>query len=173
MVMTAFSQPVQVPLNHRIYEFLDRMQTKGMISPLFGAVPFSRNDVAGALTEIQKKTEENDLNLTRAESQQFEQFKGEFRAGLEEDVPSADRWRERHFLEWSEPDPTLSTDLYFAESLRTTAGDQTATISHTTAGGTLRDRSRTVSVFIYSPAIRCGKAKRSRMNNLIPPWAFQ
>ncbi|MFC1569046.1 capsule assembly Wzi family protein [bacterium] len=129
-----------MPLNHWVYDFLDRMQTKGILQPQYGAYPYIRTEVANSLSRIQNKITAD--HLTKAELDRFEQLKGEFVDDLKDaDVEIQSGYHERHLLSWSESDNIQAdADLLFNQKISKLTGDQKKTISHTTGGGFLRGK---------------------------------
>ncbi|MBN2104858.1 hypothetical protein JW835_12530 [bacterium] len=133
------AQPVFVPLNHRVYDFLDRMQCKGILSSQYGSYPFTRKEIVKAFIEIQKSIHTE--RLTESEISLFEQFKGEFVGDLiSHDIKIQSKFHERHLLTWSESDGRYraDADLLLDQQIIRQSGDRGSTISHTTGGGYLR-----------------------------------
>lgn len=143
MIYAAFTgaQPVNIPLGHRIYDFLERMQTKGVILPQYNTYPYTRSEAAALLVQIQQKIDGQNINLTEAEIDRFEQFKGEFHEDLEnQNIPVNAKYKERHFLTWTEDKNRAYADLLFEQKVIKQKGEDAGTISHTTGGGFLRGR---------------------------------
>jgi len=134
-----FSQAVNVPLNHWLYDFLDRLETKGVFSDVATkSYPLSRTQVASFLSKIENQTN----RLTAAEQALFDQLKGEFYQELESlNVSSTPKLRERHLMTWREDEHFANMDFDFAQVFQTNRGDQyqsTERTSHTTMGGIIR-----------------------------------
>lgn len=70
------AQSVYVPLNHWSYEFVERMEAKGLISgALNGTRPYSRAEMAGYILQVVDKTEHQAvLNSVEFEQLQFLRF---------------------------------------------------------------------------------------------------
>lgn len=138
-----FAQSVNVPLNHWVYSYLDRMETRGCFRSLKLRVrPISRVDAAELLNEIEKSNSENKIHLSRAERDMLEQLKGEF---FEEMAAFSamvnDDFRERHLITWAEENNKIKVDIDFGQRFdinRSSAHDSTARTSMTTLGGIIR-----------------------------------
>lgn len=72
----AFAQSVYVPLNHWSYEFIDRMETKGLITGVLNSTkPFSREEMVGYLIQLKNNTEDGAaLNAVELDQLKFLQF---------------------------------------------------------------------------------------------------
>lgn len=115
------------------------MQTRGVISPMYDALPYTRSEIADKLIQIQQKIETQNISLTEAEIGLFEQFKGEFGEYLKaKNVPVNPVYNERHFLTWEEDENQVHADLLFDQTIIKQTGKDGTAISHTTAGGFLR-----------------------------------
>ena len=139
------SQSVNVPLEHWAYEFIDRMQMRGLIRNLvLGSRPFSRQDMASMLAEIEQNIQSVQVDLSSTEAALFGQLKGEFRDEMEAMHISADpRWHERHLLTWEEGKSRIYGDAFFDQTLDRRWGgqyDSPENLSHTTVGGIFRGR---------------------------------
>jgi len=76
---SVFSQSISFPMNHWVYEYLDRLQTKGIITDLLpGTKPYTRKQIANSLFPILKNYPlQEQLNSTEKEQLEFLVF--EFR----------------------------------------------------------------------------------------------
>ena len=128
------SQPVYLPLDHWAYEFLERMQTKGRLSIMYGATPYTRSQIADALQEIEK----NQIpGLTAAEYGRLNQLKEEFAEELSRKSGRSADTGERHFMTWKENSCKAFVDLALDQNLLHSS-DHASPISNTTLGGFLR-----------------------------------
>ncbi|MFZ5517768.1 MAG: capsule assembly Wzi family protein [Candidatus Zhuqueibacterota bacterium] len=139
----AVGQSVNVPLQHRVYGYLDRMEARGCFRSLeLRARPISRADVAELLGRIEQASFENRVRLSHAELDLLEQLKGEFCDEMaKHPVQVNDDYRERHLLVWNEDKNTINVDIDFAQRFDITrflCEDSTARTSLTTLGGILR-----------------------------------
>jgi hypothetical protein len=139
------SQSANVPLQHWVYDFLDRLQTKGIIRDVISfSKPYSRHEVALMLAETVQKTKSGREELSSTEASLFEQLKGEFHEELQAlNIPAKPRWVERHLMSWEEKDNRIKTDLHFDQTIDTKWGGQyerSERISQTTMGGMVRGR---------------------------------
>ena len=70
------AQVETVPVDNPVYDFLDRMETRGLLGHYFDAVrPFSRRDVAEHLWEVRR----SDSLLTHVERETLQDYLAEFR----------------------------------------------------------------------------------------------
>ncbi len=97
---TAAAQSPYIPLNHRVYSFIERMSAKKSLEiSAPGTLPISRKKAADFLLKIQKKDKKNDL-LSRVERNELQylifKFQDEipdFRKGWFSRIDKAKSWR--------------------------------------------------------------------------------
>ena len=140
---TGITQSVNLPLEHWSYQFLDRLETKGLFKEMSErSLPMSRMDIARILSQVEATDKKGVIKLTNSERDRFEQLKGEFHEELEKLAIQFDqRYRERHLFTWSEQENSIHADFDFGFNLDVRRGDQysaTERTSHTTLGGILR-----------------------------------
>ncbi len=89
------AQTVYYPSSHWVYDFLDRMETKGVLPVLLaGTKPMTRSEIAQHLATISQFYQQGG-KLSRAEVEQLEFLHGEFREELERlQAKTADRTSE-------------------------------------------------------------------------------
>jgi len=138
-----FAQSVNLPMEHWAYQFLERLEAKGLFRELsLHTLPLSRLEVAKLLSQVEKQVAADKLKLTTTEFDQFEQLKGEFCDELDSlDVKFNERYRERHLLSWREGENVAHGDFDFGMNLEVRRGDQfpeTERTSHTTLGAIVR-----------------------------------
>ncbi|MCR4438661.1 MAG: capsule assembly Wzi family protein [bacterium] len=107
------AQTVYVPLQHWAYEFLERMETKGMLPGLLGnSRPFTRMEVAHALAALGKQRSTHRLTSVEAEALDFLQREFAEELGrLGSEVPAAPtRLNKLVHSRWL--DPLLADVLY-------------------------------------------------------------
>lgn len=81
---SALGQSVYVPLNHWAYDFVERMEAKGVVrGVLDGTRPYSRREMAGYLVQVERYAEKGG-RLNRVEVDQLEYLRFEFREEFEE-----------------------------------------------------------------------------------------
>ncbi len=134
-----FSQSVNVPLDHWVYEFVDRMQIRGYIqNGMTSSRPFSRENIAIMLAEVDKRMESNEIQLSMTETAIFEQLKGEFAEELKsQNITAQERYYERHMIKWHEENNQVNIDFLFNQSIDFKSGNQYENrekISQTTVG---------------------------------------
>ena len=144
---------VYVPLDHWVYDFLDRMQTRGITEQrLFQSRPYSRSEVAGVLVEISSSKEA--LRLGTADRALLRQLMGEFSGDICPHGGEMDSLAdERHLLSWRDDHTVIHADLLFGAQIQSKeccSGDQEGTISRTTAGGSIRGQSGSAFAFYMS-----------------------
>ncbi len=133
-----------VPLNHWVYDFLDRMQTRGLVqNERTVHRPCTRETVSKMLAEMDKRLTEGKYRLSEAENRRFQQLKGEFADAIPWDKPQENNFAERHLYSWQDRDNSAHIDGYFEQALDYKTGDSYAEDvkkSRTTAGFTLRGK---------------------------------
>ena len=73
-----WGQSVYVPLNHWSYEFVERLETKGVLTGILnGTKPYSREEMAGYLLQVQEKAKGREL-LNSVELRQLDFLRFEF-----------------------------------------------------------------------------------------------
>ncbi len=136
-------QTVNVPLEHWLYNFLERLETRGIFaSKLLRTRPLSRQDVAKILVDIERSKLSGLAAFSVAESDQFEQLKGEFFEELFDlNIRAKKQYHERHLFQWNEEKARLRLDALFSQRFdiyRSASADSVRRTSRTTGGGWLR-----------------------------------
>ena len=116
---SATAQTVYVPASHWVYEFVDRMETKGLLPiVLDGTKPMTRIELAEHIAELDKYVE----HLSRTEQQQLEYLKLEFLEEMQRlDVEPSNvktRWEqlaERSWLDHWLPDVIYPSGRHLLE----------------------------------------------------------
>ena len=140
---SSFGQSVNVPLEYWGYDFLERMEAKGLFYSFdLRSKPFSRKVFAEILDKIDRTLRKNRGKMTRAEQLLLAQLKGDFidelRARKSKNLP---KQSERHFYRFSETNGSFYFDLYGKESVVSNRGAQyqpDQLLSETSLGGILR-----------------------------------
>ncbi len=133
--------PFEVPLRHRLYPFVARIQVRSADLPLFAqSRPYSRADAAELIRWIEMKVSAGELSLSAGESHDFDALRREFAAELgrgDEDGPT-----EPYALVIEEDGDRLVLDLYASERYIAAGDDATESLdltsSTTTVGGQMR-----------------------------------
>jgi hypothetical protein len=100
-LFTAAAQSVNVPLEHRAYGFLERMETRGVLPELRdGSLPFTRERIAGLLLAIERRTAVRPDLLSGVERKILDRLKGEFWDELADSTAVLDREKEPHLYSW-------------------------------------------------------------------------
>jgi len=141
--LSVFAQSVNLPIQHWAYNFLNRLEAKGIFRDVsMHTLPMSRMEIAALLSITEERIEKDNFKLTSSEHDQFEQLKGEFYKELEKlDTKSDRQYAERHLFSWQEDGHVIYTDLDFGLNLDMKYGDQypkAERTSHTTLGGIIR-----------------------------------
>ncbi len=131
---------VHVPLDYWGYNFLERMETRGLIeSSALRARPITRDQFAELLRTIPERSAKMNNPLSRVEQRQLEQVQGDFYNELNRSFFASSP--ERHLLSWQENKSGLYLDLYGKESIISNRGGQyqpEQLLSETAVGGILR-----------------------------------
>ncbi len=78
-----FAQSVYVPLNHWAYDFIERLETKGLITGVLnGSKPYSREEMANYLLQAEQKIQQG-YPINRVEYDQLQFLKFEFKEEFE------------------------------------------------------------------------------------------
>ncbi len=139
LIYSLFAQTVNVPMNHWVYRFVDRLETRGIFHSLkTRSHPLTRTDVANILAKI----DSSKAILSATELSLFEQLKGEFHEELDLlKISHNPRYSERHLLTWQEGNHKIKSDLDFSQVFDSKNGDQyceAERTSRTTLGGIIR-----------------------------------
>ncbi len=117
-----FSQSTNVPVDHWGYRFIDRLETKGLfVSEDFSTRPYTREAFADILAKITQNLQRASAPLSEAESDLFEQLKGEFYEELlqtQTKIPFREEEKEPHIFSWQTEELRAHFDFRFAEQLR-------------------------------------------------------
>lgn len=131
----ASAPPIEVPLEHRLYDFADRMGIRAPDLPLFRqSRPYSYADAAQFIRAIETRVEEHQLSLSPGEAHDLEALQMEL--GLDPAV------EEVHALDLRDGEDRMILDIYASEKLLS-AGKEARdalelTPSTTSVGGFLR-----------------------------------
>jgi len=117
-VCSTFSQSIYLPSSHEVYQFLRRMESRGLLQQYRDAArPLSRRDLARHLKDLAEKAKQ----MTSVERDIYEFLKGEFQYELSsldgDSEPSEIRW---HLLSTDLPKGIVHLDLigqYFYRSV--------------------------------------------------------
>ncbi len=93
---------VNLPLGHFVYDFVERLETRGIIARdiRWRNRPFARNAVARLISQVDAGLREG-LQLSETDRELFEKLKGEFHAELAEtEVEIPEREKEKHLIQW-------------------------------------------------------------------------
>lgn len=138
------SQSVNLPLDFWGYNFLNRLETKGLFESYELRVrPVPREKVADILEQVYAKAVAEPELLSTTEWRMLDQLVGDFYDELQPRIDMPKRIRkERHLFQFDEDDAGLVYgDLVFAESIISNKGEQfqpDELLSETTLGGQIR-----------------------------------
>jgi len=118
------AQSVYVPVHHEVYDFLKRMEARGLLLEYKDAAkPLSRMQISTALVSLENCVQE----MTRVERETFEFLKTEFNYEMSkisgDAEPSETRW---HLYSTELTQGVLNADIHYSLS-RTNTGDQVTT----------------------------------------------
>ncbi len=151
---TVLSQLENVPTNNQVYEFLKRMEVKGVITEYPDAVlPLSRREIAGFLKTIDQHRKE----ITTTEQNLLDDFKVEFahelglgnehrfvlfsgEGDVSEKISGLGSDKEKFLYAWQDSSNTFFVDLLLSSDVRAVSGDS-------------RNRSA-ASTFVFGPRFR-------------------
>lgn len=140
---SSYSQSVNVPLQHWAYDFLKRLEARGVCRSLhLRTLPMSRKQLAEILAQIERIQSNENGTLSRAERDLLEQLKGEFHEEIAElNLKSQSQYREIHLWQWSENNASAKFDIDFRQRFdfdKSITPDTTQRSSFTTLGAIVR-----------------------------------
>jgi len=146
--VSSFAQSVNLPLNHWAYDFIERLEARGLFKSInCCSKPLSRREIVDIILQIERRLATQGDILSPAEKGLWEQLKGEFYEELRNHQLKIDPGeREPHLLSWEEGNSIIHLDLYLDQSFDLRRRDQKR-ISQTTLGGILRGRLKGSLVF--------------------------
>lgn len=122
IIPKAWVQTVDLPLDHWAYEFIDRLETKGLFDGEdFNMRPFSRLAIAEIILQVKENIDTRPELFSHAEQGLFEQLKGEFYDELSKISPELnipENEKERHFYTWQQEDLTIHFEGILEEQLK-------------------------------------------------------
>ncbi len=132
-----FPQSTSVPLDYWGYQFIERLETKGLFSAHdLRAKPISRTQFAKLIFDSEK----NKHNLSSTDQKLFLQLQSDFYEELNK-IDLKVKTPEPHLLTWEEQNSAFVFDLYGRESIISNRGhqyDPDELLSETTMGGIVR-----------------------------------
>jgi len=139
---SVLSQSVHVPLDHWVYEFVERLQVRGIHTSIWHAAkPFSRMEIAGILVEAKEKYRNNPAFLSSAEEGLLKQLESEFHQELDLLLLKESPEKERHFFLTEDSTHTISVDGLLRENFqmeKSRGKGKAKSRSRTTLGGIVR-----------------------------------
>ncbi len=110
---TLQAQSVNLPLDHWAYQFLERMETRGILAKMRnGSRPFTRVKIARWLQKIDTYTKHHPEVLSKVEKDMFERLKGEFWDELKDrGISIKKNEREPHFYSWQNKSGFIHLDV--------------------------------------------------------------
>ncbi len=116
-VVTA--QSANVPLRHWAYNFIDRLETRGLfVSEGLSTRPYPRDTFAAIIRQVSQSITEDGKTLSRTEGELFEQLKGEFHEELAGDAAVEPGEKEPHAFSWQTEEINSHFDVLFSEQVR-------------------------------------------------------
>lgn len=150
---------------HWAYEFLDRLQTKGMVSPLLLSVrPWFRDDLAIVVADLRKRLQAHPEQFTQTEREILDQLTADFAAELRATgIALPQRYREPHLLTVTDSSLSVTLDALLFQTVvsrRGTAFRPAELKTTLTPGGIIRGtlgRGLWFYVDVRNSAIRGGE----------------
>ncbi|UCE19530.1 MAG: hypothetical protein JSV84_04080 [Gemmatimonadota bacterium] len=136
----ASPQSYNVPGDHPSYDFIERMETKGVLKKLFDETrPISRGNMAEALKEVIEAVNRGDPRITATDQEELKWLKREFWFELDRRGIDPEVGEERHVYKWAENDNHLTGDILFSQQaiFRRSQG-RTNRFLETSGGGKVR-----------------------------------
>lgn len=120
-----FSQSSNLPLDHWAYDFIERMETKGILSKIRdGSRPFTRTKMANLVQRIVQCYHEDPDRFTTIDIQTIERLQSEFFKEMENrDFNLGKILPEPHFYSWQNRRDYINFDLLGGGSTRFGSGD--------------------------------------------------
>jgi hypothetical protein len=141
----ALPQSANLPIGHWAYDFLDRLETKGLVRDIaLRTRPISRARLAKIIARIDSRVNTEPQLLSKTDQRLFEQLKGEFSDEMTDLGISYQRsLREPHLVTMREDSSSVYFDALFEQRviLRSSRGEEPADRRlETTGGGIIRGR---------------------------------
>ena len=136
----AFSQSYNVPVDHPSYDFIERMETKGVLKKVFDETrPLSRGDMATIILHVINAADSGDQRITRVDEDELEWLKREFWNELKNLGIDPGVQEERHTYKWEDKENHLIGDaLFFQRAIFKHAQGRTDRFLETAGGGKVR-----------------------------------
>lgn len=116
------SSPINVPLDHYSYRFIERFQAKGALKDyLSNAKPYSRDDVAKMIFQISALQKSGKITLSKTENEQLNLLKGEFAAELIE-LGMEDIAKYNRLVDWSNDKKSLVVQACYIQDANLNRG---------------------------------------------------
>lgn len=112
----AFASPLNMPLDHWSYHFIERLQAKGVLGNfLSSSKPYSRDEVADMVSHISTLMEDGAARLSKVEKDQLEILKRELASEMAERGLSS-KPEYRHLVDWSDSENRIVTEVALSQS---------------------------------------------------------
>ena len=112
--MIVHAQSYNVPVDHPSYDFIERMETKGIVKKVFDETrPLSRGDMANALLQVIQLTESEDTRITTVDQDELNWLKREFWNELTDLGIDPGVRDEKHIYTWKKEKHHLIGDVLF------------------------------------------------------------
>jgi hypothetical protein len=133
-------QSYNVPVDHPSYDFIERMETKGIVKKLFDETrPLSRGDMAKTLLQVMKALEADDKRITKVDEEELEWFQREFWNELRALGIDPGVREEQHVYKWEKGEHHLIGDaLFFQRAVFRHSEKHTDRFLETSGGGKVR-----------------------------------
>jgi len=148
-IYNIFASPIGVPLDHWSYQFIERLQAKGILKDyLSNTKPYTRDELAEMLFRTSKLLDEGSIKLSKIQKAHLDELCKEFARELEklgiQNIPEY-----KHLLNWSGKEKNLICDIGVIQDTTIKSGDNDYRIIKGTLDFTFRGDIKD-SFFIYS-----------------------
>ena len=111
-----YASPVNVPLEHWSYHFIERLQAKGILRDYLSNIkPYSRDEMADMIVHISSLLENGKTDLSKAEKDQLELIKSYLAPELME-LGETGVTGYRYLLDWSSAGKRIITEAGYSQS---------------------------------------------------------
>ncbi|HGJ64150.1 TPA: hypothetical protein ENS27_02030, partial [bacterium] len=123
--------PISVPMDHWSYQFIERLQAKGILKEyLSNTKPYTRDEVADMIFYTSNMLDEGKIRLSKIQKEQLEELKREFAQELKSRGIS-DINGYKHVINWSDKNKSVIVDMALRQDATIKTGDKNDRIFNT------------------------------------------
>jgi hypothetical protein len=162
------ASPISVPMDHWSYQFIERLQAKGILKDyLSNSKPYTRDEVAEMIFHTSKLLEEGSIKLSKTQKAQLDELKREFAQELNElGMSGIDEYK--HLLNWSDGNEKLTVDAGYIQDATVKIGDEDYQIYNSTLEFAFRGDIK--KGFFISSDIKNSRVKSNEPRPLWQPY---